>query len=134
MSRLIGYARVSTDDQNLNLQIDALIKAGVDKSLIFTDGKLSAGYYETIRPSENSTVYLTNYSQIYIQPGANVIDFPAKSGGNYISVSESVLTNKLIGITQYNTDGTPQTFPTIRNNGVIHKINTVLLFDKLVTK
>jgi DNA invertase Pin-like site-specific DNA recombinase len=37
---LIGYARVSTDDQNLDLQRDALIKAGVDPNRIFED-KLS---------------------------------------------------------------------------------------------
>ncbi len=38
--RSFGYARVSTDDQDLTLQIDALTKHGISKSLIFTD-KLS---------------------------------------------------------------------------------------------
>jgi DNA invertase Pin-like site-specific DNA recombinase len=38
--RTIGYARVSTDDQDLSLQIDALTKHGIPKSQIFTD-KLS---------------------------------------------------------------------------------------------
>jgi DNA invertase Pin-like site-specific DNA recombinase len=38
--RTIGYARVSTDDQDLSLQIDALTGHGIPKSQIFTD-KLS---------------------------------------------------------------------------------------------
>src|SRR6476620_5874508 len=36
-ARLVGYARISTQDQNLTLQIDALLRAGVSKDLIFTD-------------------------------------------------------------------------------------------------
>ena len=38
--RRVGYARVSTDDQNLSLQLDALAQHGVSEDLIFTD-KLS---------------------------------------------------------------------------------------------
>jgi DNA invertase Pin-like site-specific DNA recombinase len=33
----IGYARVSTHEQNLNLQLDALRKEGVEEPHIFTD-------------------------------------------------------------------------------------------------
>lgn len=34
---LIGYARVSTEEQNLDLQIDALIRAGVDPVNVFSE-------------------------------------------------------------------------------------------------
>jgi DNA invertase Pin-like site-specific DNA recombinase len=35
--RLVGYARVSTDDQDLSLQIDSLVGLGVDQNFIYTD-------------------------------------------------------------------------------------------------
>ncbi len=38
----VGYARVSTGDQNFNLQRDVLLAAGCDESKIFTD-RLSGG-------------------------------------------------------------------------------------------
>ena len=42
---LMGYQRVSTDDQNLALQQDALVKAGVEPSRIYED-KLSGAKAE----------------------------------------------------------------------------------------
>ena len=37
MAKLVGYARVSTQDQEVQLQVDALKKAGCAKSMIFID-------------------------------------------------------------------------------------------------
>jgi len=37
MDQLVGYARVGTQDQDLNLQLDALEKVGCPKSKIFVD-------------------------------------------------------------------------------------------------
>lgn len=47
MDRKIGYCRVSTADQNLDMQIEAMKKYGVPEELIFTD-KLSGAH--TKRP------------------------------------------------------------------------------------
>jgi len=49
-SRLIGYCRVSTNRQELQLQTDALLKTGVPKKLIFVD-KVSGSKAE--RPGLN---------------------------------------------------------------------------------
>ena len=48
--RLFGYARVSTDDQDLSLQIDALTKQGIPANSIFMD-KISGA--KTERPGLN---------------------------------------------------------------------------------
>ena len=45
--RLVGDARVSTDDQDLTLQIDSLVGLGVNRDDIFTD-KISGA--KTERP------------------------------------------------------------------------------------
>ena len=37
MNRLVGYARVSTKEQNLSRQIEALISYGVPEENILTD-------------------------------------------------------------------------------------------------
>ena len=37
INRKIGYARVSKHDQNLKMQIDALLAFGCEESNIFTD-------------------------------------------------------------------------------------------------
>ena len=42
---LVGYARVSTDDQNLSLQLDALTRHGIAKPKIFMD-KISGAKFE----------------------------------------------------------------------------------------
>ena len=40
---LIGYARVSSDDQNIDMQIDALERAGCE--IIYKDGSISGVKY-----------------------------------------------------------------------------------------
>ena len=55
MGKMIGYARVSTDEQNLDLQIDALIQAGCLKNDIYKD-KISGAKKERPGLAECSAI------------------------------------------------------------------------------
>jgi len=61
--RYIGYARVSTEDQNLDLQIDALINAGCTKHDIYKD-KVSGAKVE--RPGLTKCLEQLNIGDILV--------------------------------------------------------------------
>jgi uncharacterized surface protein with fasciclin (FAS1) repeats len=103
----------------------------VQGEMIFTDGSKAAGYYETTRVDEKSTVYTTVYTKIRIDPGTDVINITDKQGNNFVSIPESENTN-IIAARNLGTGN--ETYPVILSNAVIHEINKVLLFNQLDTK
>jgi hypothetical protein len=64
--RCFGYARVSTDDQDLSLQIDALIRFGIDTDDIFTD-KISGAWLN----SDGGIVSILGQAQV--EDGTSVL-------------------------------------------------------------
>ena len=68
---LIGYVRVSTDDQNLNLQKDALIKYGVDERNIFQDKTSGSKDKRVVKEAK----YLLVYTSKTIYSIALVLNF-----------------------------------------------------------
>ena len=61
---LVGYARVSTDDQDLTLQIDSLVGLGVKRDDIFTDkisgAKTSAPAWMPASPACSKAIRLSS--------------------------------------------------------------------------
>lgn len=100
-------------------------------NMIFTDGKKESDYYETVRVDESSTPFTTLYTQIYIQPGIDVIRIRDNNGGNNVEINESNITNILTGV---NTSTDSDVFPVINTNAVIHEIDKVLFKEELDTK
>ena len=89
MPRLIGYARVSTQEQDLNLQLDALEKAGCSKDKIFVD-KISGSKAE--RPGLEKCLAA-------IQPGDTLLvwrlDRLGRSMVHLISLIEDLRSKKI---------------------------------------
>lgn len=89
MSRLIGYARVSTNDQDLSLQLDALKVAGCSEGNIFIDKASGA---RTERPGLNACLRA-------LQTGDTLLvwrlDRLGRSMPHLVGVVESLLKQKI---------------------------------------
>ncbi len=120
--------RVETDSMTTGELRSLLQTHFIQGDLIFTDGKLPSGYYETARIDESSTTFTTVYSTIYIETGYDKIRFPDKNGGTYLEVEESSYTNY---VTARRSGDASLAFPVIVTSGVIHNIDRLLIFDEL---
>lgn len=89
MGRKIGYARVSSHEQELDLQIDSLINEGCDTSLIFTD-KISGA--KTARPGlERCLDTLTSGDTLIVWR----LDRLGRSMSHLIMMIESLIEKKI---------------------------------------
>ncbi len=100
-------------------------------SIIFTDGNMSNGFYETLRTDEKSTAYSTVFTKIHIKPAIDVIEFVSKDLDTYMRVEESSTTNILAG---RNLTQGAATYPSVIYNAAIHVIDTVLVRNRLDTR
>lgn len=103
----------------------------IQGELIFTDGNKQSGYFETARIDEKSTPFSNVYTQMFVEPGIDVIRFRTKEGGLFTEISESQVTNRLAGV---NLGTGQEVFPNSYNNAVIHQINKVLNVNELDTQ
>ncbi|MGW7677759.1 recombinase family protein [Shewanella sp. S23-S33] len=104
MNQIIGYARVSTDDQNLHLQRDALVAAGCE--IIYEDkasGKSTArpeldNCLKALRPGDTLVVWrldrLGRSLGDLVKVVTNLID---ERGVGFLSLQEQIETNSASG-------------------------------------
>lgn len=112
---------------------DFLLMHFIQGDMIFTDGKMSAGYYETACiDDEQSTTYTTVYRKVYIEPGMDVIEIRGIDGNTYVSVEEDSETTNIFTGDDLDTEASALTQYFI--NGVLHQIETPLIYDELDTQ
>jgi uncharacterized surface protein with fasciclin (FAS1) repeats len=98
----------------------------VQGTLIFTDGKIAPGYYETMRVDERSTQYTTYYTRIYINPGVDNIQILSNDDAVYATASESESTNIIASEVEEPEGDADEIYPNTLDNAVIHQIDNVL--------
>jgi uncharacterized surface protein with fasciclin (FAS1) repeats len=98
--------------------------------LIFTDGKLAPGYYETACSIPATTTSPAHNVKVYIEPGIDEITIPAKNGDSFVTVNESDKTNK-IASRDLNPSGTVANFKNSISTAVVHSTDKALLLNQL---
>lgn len=101
----IGYARVSTRDQNLDLQLDALRKAGVDDKYIFSDkksGRVSereglAKALSHLREGDTLVVYKLDRLGRTVKQLVELVDSLHNQGVGFASLTERIDTSTAQG-------------------------------------
>jgi len=98
---LIGYARVSTDDQTLDLQLDALKKAGCSEDKTYTD-KISSGKAERpglqhaldqLREGDTLVVWRLDRLGRSLQELISLVNGIRAKGADFKSLTENMDTN-----------------------------------------
>lgn len=103
---LFGYARVSTEDQNLDMQIDALLRYGVERDRILTDqasGKSIAGRpgflnaMKAMRPGVGLVVWKLDRLGRNLSELIQTADLLRTRGARLISLTEHIDTETASG-------------------------------------
>ena len=102
---LIGYARVSTEDQSLGMQIDALIRAGVDEADIFQEHVSGvakrrprlAATRKALRPGDTLVVWRLDRLGRSLRDLLDQLEWMAAHGIGFRSITEAFDTTTPIG-------------------------------------
>ena len=103
--RKFGYSRVSTSDQDWSLQLDALIRAGVDDRDIYREKASGAKRDRTelrrmldqLRPGDQATVYRLDRlarSQLHL---LQIVEEIENKGAKLVSLRENIDTGSSMG-------------------------------------
>lgn len=105
MGQRIGYARVSTDDQNLDLQLDALHRAGIADDCLYSDTasgkdaerKELAACLKALREGDTLVVWRLDRLGRSLPDLVRIIGELEKKGVGFESLTEKIETSSAAG-------------------------------------
>ncbi len=101
--------------------------------LIFTDGKVPSGYYETVALLPSVDGLPQTAAKVYVDTGIDQIKIGAKSGGIYTTVNLSDKTN-LISNKNLNPSGVTTAITNVMSTAVIHQTDKAFMLDEMDVK